>query len=78
MENNRKIRRSPEKLHGWEVYASQLMTELRQCTDEGLDIEQYRDLFTAVAAMPLDENKERMADVLFDIVLNAPIREGYA
>jgi len=78
MENNRKIRRSPEKLHGWEVYASQLMTELRQCTDEGLDIEQYRDLFKAVAAMPLDENKERMADVLFDIVLNAPIREGYA
>ena len=78
MENNRKIRRTPEKLHGWEVYASQLMTELRQCTDEGLDIEQYRALFTAVAAMPLDENKEKMADILYDIVLNAPIREGYA
>ena len=78
MENKRKIRRSPEKLHGWEVYASQLMTEFRQCMDEGLDIEKYRSLFEAVSAMPLDENKEKMADVLFDIVQNAPLCEDFA
>lgn len=77
MENRRTVRRTPEKLHTWEVYASQLMTEFRQSIDEGLDIGKYRGLFEAVAAMPLDENKEKMADVLFDIVQNSPMREDY-
>lgn len=77
MENTRRIRRTPEKLHTWEVYASQLPTELCQSLEEGLDIESYRALFEAVAAMPLDEHKERMADVLFDIVQNAPLRADY-
>lgn len=78
MTNSTEIRRSLEKMHHWELYPQQLMIELRQCTEEGMDIEKYRDLFAAVAALPLDENKVKLADVIFDIVRNAPQREDYA
>ena len=67
-----------EKLHEWELYAKQLRTELRQSLEEGLDLEKYLPLFDAVIAMPTDEKKEKMADVLFEIISEAPLREDYA
>ena len=75
--SHKKIMPSYEKLPGWESYSYELETEYRQCVEEGLDIEKYRDLFMAVAKMANDHRKKKIADVLFDIVLNAPLRAGY-
>ncbi|MBQ8696645.1 MAG: ADP-ribosylglycohydrolase family protein [Clostridia bacterium] len=61
----------------WEFYASNLNTEYRQSTEEGLDIERYKDVFESVARLPKDEYKKKLGDVLFEIVRNAPMKEGY-
>lgn len=58
-------------------YAAKLEIEFTQSMDEGLDIAQYKDLFNAVAKMPAGVNQDKMADVLFNIVLNAPLREDF-
>lgn len=63
--------------HAWEVYSKQLDVEFRQSMEEGLDIEKYKPLFEAVAGMEDGPHKEAMADVLFDIVTNAPVRADY-
>ena len=63
--------------HSWEVYSKETALELQQSLEEGLDIEAYADVFRAVQDMPGGVEKERIADVLFDIVSSAPIREGY-
>ena len=60
------------------LYAVHLQDEYRQSVAEGKDIEEYQALFCAVDRMPLDEHKAAMADVLSEIVLNAPMKEGYA
>lgn len=65
------------KVHRWEVYAEQLLVEYTQSIEEGKDIEKYEALFNAVAELPLDEHKVEMAEIISDIVVNAPIREGY-
>lgn len=64
-------------IHNWELYSEQLLTELRQCREEGLDMARYEALFRAVAAMDRGEDKKRMADVLFDILRAAPTRADY-
>ena len=67
-----------DKMHEWDLYAKQLHTEWRQSVEEGLDIAQYRALFDSVIAMPLDEKKEQMSELLYRIVNEAPVREDYA
>lgn len=62
---------------GWESYSAELSVEYRQSAEEGKDIQKYEDLFAAAAKMEAGENKDRIADVLFDIVTHAGIREGY-
>ena len=57
-----------ENIHNWDLYSSDLLIEYRQSVEEGKDISQYEDLFKAVAKMPKGEQKENIADVLFDIV----------
>ncbi len=59
------------------AYANGILTEYRQSYEEGLDIARYRDLFVAVSRMDNDEYKAQMADVLFRIVENAPMRADY-
>ncbi len=66
-----------EKLPEWELYSKSLHYEYMQSMEEGLDIAQYKPLFDAIIALPADEYKERMADVLFDVVSHAPTVEGY-
>ncbi len=58
-------------------YPSNLDSEYKQSIDEGLDIEQYADVFSAVSRLPLNEAKKKLADVLFDIVINAKTKEDY-
>ena len=66
-----------EKLPEWELYSKSLHIEYMQSIEEGLDIAQYKPLFDSIIALPADEYKEKMADVLFDVVSHAPITEGY-
>lgn len=67
-------------LHHWERYSAVLGVEYRQSLEEGLDVEKYADLFRAVEALPADKTdaKEKLADTLFELVMTAPTREGYA
>jgi len=62
---------------GWECYSEELGTEYRQSIEEGLDIEKYKPLFDAVAALPRGCEKSRMADQIFRLLLKAPTVEGY-
>jgi len=66
-----------EKIHEWELYSEQLLTELKQCKEEGLDIEQYDALFNAVHSMPRSQQKKEMADALFELLRALPTRTDY-
>ena len=77
MERDKKIYPKYEKMYHRELYSCTLDDEYTQSIEEGKDISAYRDLFEAVLRMPRGANREKMADVLFDIVLNAKQREGY-
>ena len=64
-------------MHPWENYSADIMVEYAESVEEGRDVEAFRPLFEAVSQMPKDEYRARVADVIFDIVRNAPVREGY-
>ena len=66
-----------ENVHVWENYSEDLMTEYTQSTEEGLDVERYKDIFEAVSKLPKSETKKKLGDVLFDVVCNADTVEGY-
>ncbi len=61
----------------WRNYCKKLDIEYQQSFEEGLDIEQYKNLFDAVFRMPDGKEKDDMADIIFSIVSNSGIREGY-
>ena len=65
-------------MHPWEVYAHDIMTEYQQSIEEGKDICAYQPLFEAVSKMPMNDKRVRMADVLYDLITEAPVREDYA
>ena len=64
-------------LHTWEVYAYDLLTEYNQCIEEGLDIEEYKDIFSSIAKLPKGDAKKKFGDVIFDLVSNAKTREDF-
>lgn len=53
------------------------MVEFRQSREEGIDIDEYEELFKAVSHLPGGEYKERIADVMFDIVSRTPLKKDY-
>ena len=61
----------------WGNYASELMTEYQQSIEEGLDISAYENVFKEAAKLPDSEGKAKIADGLFDIILNAKTVDGY-
>ena len=71
------IKPNYEKIHEWELYSKSLHFDYMQCIEEGLDVAQYKRLYDAIGALPANEYKEQMADVLFDIVSHADTVEGY-
>lgn len=77
MKYNKILRPKYSSMHDWEFYAANAIYEYQQSIDEGLDIEKYKDLFSAVSKLPQDEIKKKLGDVLFDIVINAEKKEGY-
>ena len=66
-----------EEMHDWEFYASALPIEYRQSVEEGLDIEEYAEIFSSVATLPKGEIKKKFGDVLFEVVRTAKQKEGY-
>jgi len=61
----------------WDEFTSDLMTEYRQCEEEGLDIAPYRNLFSAVSLMPKGEMKKKFADLLYEITTQVSTRPDY-
>ncbi len=74
---NKTIKPKYANIHSWEAYSSGLDIEYQQCIEEGLDIQSYKDVFAAVSRLPQNEIKEKLGDILFEIVLNAKTVEGY-
>ncbi len=74
---DRKIHPEYASMHKWESYPDQLHVEYRQCIDEGKDIELYADLFRATEKMPAGVEREKIAEQIFNIVLNAPKKADY-
>lgn len=72
-------RPTPEfaKLNEWESYPTQMPHEYMQSMDEGLDVEGYKDRFYEIYHMPEGEERHKLADEMYDVVLNAKMREDY-
>ncbi len=77
MNTNRQLRPNYEKMHKWEIYCADLLTEYEQSTDEGLDLRLYEGVFQAVAMLPTNEIKKRLGDILFEAVINAKTVDNY-
>ncbi len=71
------LKPSYQNIPDWEFYASDLLTEYRQSTEEGLDLSVYEGVFSAVALLPKGEIKKKLGDVLFQTVLSAPSRAEF-
>ncbi|MBR4868281.1 MAG: ADP-ribosylglycohydrolase family protein [Clostridia bacterium] len=66
-----------QSMHHWELFCSNLPLEFLQLTQEGKDVEQYKELFLAAAKLPNNEEKKKIADILFELGMNAPVRGDY-
>lgn len=64
-------------IHPWEMYPTDVMTEYRQCIEEGLDVESYREIFEAISRLPSSEVKKKFGDIVFEIVINSGVRNEY-
>lgn len=78
LRTGRKIAPKYDELHDWEAYSAQLDIEYRQALEEGCDVTLYKKLFEAVNALPRDERKEQLADILFGMIMDAPPVEDYS
>ncbi len=58
-------------------YHNDIMAEYNQCVEEGLDVEKHKDFFESVAKMESGEEKARMSDKVFELVINSSIKDGY-
>lgn len=77
MKGTNRVKPQYANIHDYEFYSSNLMTEYMQSTDEGLDIEVYKDVFATVSRLPKDEMRKKLGDVLFEVVTSAKQKEGY-
>ena len=65
------------KLPWWESYGKNACTEYRQAIDEGLDVENYKNLFDAITALPKDEIQNDLSEIVYKIISSAKIKKGY-
>ncbi len=62
---------------GFNRYLDDIMAEYNQSVEEGLDIAEHKEFFESVAAMENGEEKAKLSDRIFEIVMNAQIRKDY-
>ena len=65
------------KIHAWEIYSRSLLTEYRQLTEEGYDVEYLKPVFEAVAKLPDSDEKEDMADALYRLAVSGYTDPNY-
>ena len=71
------IKTDYNQVDGFNRYPSDIMAEYQQSIEEGLDIESHKEFFESVAAMKNGEEKTQLSDRIFNIVMNADVREDY-
>ena len=62
----------------WNSYAPYLMLDFKQALGEGKDVENLREIVTAVCRHKQDGDKEALADVLYKIMYTAPQAADFA
>lgn len=62
---------------GFNRYLDDITAEYNQSVEEGLDIAEHKEFFESVAAMENGEEKAKLSDRIFEIVMNAQIRKDY-
>ena len=77
LKSTREIKPQYQNLDIWEFYSSYILNEYRQSIEEGLDIEQYSEVFKAVSLLPNDEIKKKLGDVLFSVISGAKQIKDY-
>ena len=77
LKSTREIKPQYQNLDIWEFYSSYVLNEYRQSIEEGLDIEQYSEVFKAVSLLPNDEIKKKLGDVLFSVISGAKQIKDY-
>ncbi len=75
--NFESIKPDYENKHYQEHYTAEIMNEFTQCTAEGLDVAEYKELFEAVNKMPAGDIKKKMGDILFKAVMNRGLLPDY-
>ncbi len=68
---------SLDKMPAWELYSANVMAEMRQCCDEGRDVEKYRKLAEAISEMEPTPIREELAHIFYKAVMEAPIKADY-
>jgi ADP-ribosylglycohydrolase len=68
---------TPSPLNMDSPYFNQLRVEYNQCLEEGLDVEKYKDLVWAVSNIEDAQDRYRFANMVFDVLMKAEIKEGY-
>ncbi len=74
---NTEIKTDYNNIEGLNRYPQDIMAEYNQSIEEGLDIEKYKAVFEAVAALEPGEYKTRMSDVIYEMVINADMQPDY-
>lgn len=64
--------------HTCDLYMENLSTEWMQCWDEGLDVEPLKPLMDSIAALKPSRQKAAMADALFELICELPVRADYS
>ncbi len=75
--NKKHTSKYSNSMNRWEDYSCQLKGEFWQFMDEGKDLAEYENIFMATNDLPRGELKTKIADMLFELGLNAKIREDY-
>jgi len=68
---------SLETMHAWELYSASIGTEIRQCRDEGRDVEPYAKLAEVICEMKPGTVREELANIFYKAVMDAPLRADY-
>ncbi len=71
------IKINHNQVDGFNRYPSDIMAEYQQSIEEGLDLEGQKELFESVASLGNGEMKNRMSDLIYEMVINANMRSDY-
>ena len=66
-----------DAMHAWELYSANVKAELRQCKDEGRDVEKYEKLAEAIAELDATPIREELANIFYKAIMEAPIKPDY-